>query len=57
MNSINKSDLALQLLSIILLAVTLHSCVVGLEKQAEADYQKCLAWQADGYNVRCGGRP
>ncbi|UYZ74766.1 hypothetical protein LP123_05970 [Moraxella bovis] len=57
MNSINKSDLALQLLSIILLALTLHSCVANLDKQAEADHQKCLSWQADGYNVRCGGRP
>lgn len=38
MNSINKSDLALQLLSIILLALTLHSCVANLDKQAEADH-------------------
>lgn len=57
MNSIKKSDLAIQLLSIVLIVLTLQSCMVGLEKQAEADYQKCLSWQADGYNVRCGGRP
>lgn len=29
------------------------ACVKGLERQAHADYQKCLSWQADGYDIQC----
>ncbi|NSM11354.1 hypothetical protein G5C01_08345 [Moraxella bovoculi] len=57
MNPTKKSDLALMLLAVALIPLTLYSCMVGLEKQAQANYQKCLSWQADGYDVRCGSRP
>lgn len=30
-----------------------YSCTDVLERQAHADYQKCLSWQADGYDVQC----
>lgn len=38
---------------VLMCAVLLYACDAGLAKQAEADYQKCLLWQADGYPIRC----
>lgn len=33
--------------------LSLRGCDIALKKQAEADYQKCLSWQADGYPIKC----
>lgn len=30
-----------------------HACGEGIDRQIEADYKQCLAWQADGYPVQC----
>lgn len=51
------SDLIPKLIVVIILALLPVACMKGMAKQAEADHQKCLSWQADGYNVRCGERP
>ena len=33
--------------------LSLRGCDIALKKQAEVDYQECLSWQADGYDVQC----
>lgn len=35
--------------------LSLRGCDIALKKQAEVDYQKCLSWQADGYDIKCDG--
>lgn len=47
------SDLIPKLIVIIMLALLPVACMKGMAKQSEVDYQKCLAWQADGHNIRC----
>lgn len=47
------SDLIPKLIVIIMLALLPVACTKGLERQVYADYQKCLSWQADGYDIRC----
>lgn len=51
------SDLIPKLIVIIMLALLPLACTEGLDRQARVDYEQCLSWQADGYNVRCGERP
>lgn len=45
--------IAQAVLTVLMCAVLLYACNTGLQRQAEADYQKCLLWQADGYPIRC----
>lgn len=46
--------LALKTLAIITMSMLLvYSCTSVIDRQAEADYQECLAWQNDGYPVEC----
>ncbi|WAJ74550.1 hypothetical protein [Moraxella bovis] len=33
--------------------LSLRGCDIALKKQAQADYEQCLSWQADGYPVKC----
>lgn len=33
------------------LAVIIIDC--ALMKQAQVDYEQCLAWQDEGYNIQC----
>ena len=45
---------ALQVVCLTLIScVMCYGCVTALDRQAEVDYQECLSWQADGYDVRC----
>lgn len=53
MPQIERTDFAFRVFAIILLALLPFACTISLDKQAEADYQKCLSWQADGYDVHC----
>lgn len=47
-------EIAMKILAILAMSVLfLYGCVSALNKQAEADYQKCLSWQADGYPIKC----
>ena len=48
-----KADFFLKILAVITLAFLPFACMYSLDRQAEADYQKCLSWQADGYDVQC----
>lgn len=36
-----------------MLALAPVACVKGSAREANADYEKCLSWQADGHNIRC----
>lgn len=47
------SDLIPKLIVIIMLALLPVACMKSMAKQAEADYQKCLSWQADGHPIKC----
>lgn len=50
----NLANTILRMVLIALFALVLmRTCSVSLDKQLEADYQKCLSWQADGYDVYC----
>ncbi len=53
MSQTKCTDFAFRVFAIILLALLPFACTISLDKQAEADYQKCLSWQADGYPVKC----
>lgn len=52
--NIKIGEFALTAIAGVLLSIfVLRGCDVALKKQAEVDYQQCLAWQADGYEIRC----
>lgn len=53
MSQTECTDFAFRVFAIILLALLPFACTISLDKQAEADYQKCLSWKADGYDVYC----
>lgn len=48
-----KADFVLKFFAVFALALLPFACMDGLERQVYADYQKCLSWQADGYDIRC----
>lgn len=48
-----QSELIIKLAAVIMLALTPYACMQGLDRQAQADYEQCLSWQADGYPVEC----
>ncbi len=48
-----KADFFLKILAVITLAFLPFACMDSLDRQVEVDYQKCLSWQADGYDVQC----
>lgn len=50
-----QSELIIKLAAVIMLALTPYACMQGLDRQAQADYEKCLSWQADGYDIKCDG--
>lgn len=50
---ITLNDLAPLAIIITLLALLPIACTEGLERQANADYEQCLSWPLDGYDVRC----
>lgn len=50
---ITLNDLAPLAIIIAMLALLPVACTEGLERQAHADYEQCLSWQLDGYDVRC----
>ncbi|MDO4450038.1 MAG: hypothetical protein Q4B79_03640 [Moraxella sp.] len=52
-HQVTKVDFFLKIFVVITLALLPVACTKGLERQARADYQKCLSWQADGYDIRC----
>lgn len=54
---LTPNDLVPLIIIVAMLALLPVACMKGMAKQAEAEYEQCLSWQADGYNVRCGGRP
>lgn len=47
------TDLVPLIIIVTLLALLPVACTEGLERQAHADYEQCLSWQLDGYDVRC----
>lgn len=50
----NLANTILRMVLIALFALVLmRTCSISVEKQIEADYQKCLSWKADGYDVYC----
>lgn len=48
-----SSDLIPKLIVIVLLALLPLACMEGLDRQARADYEECLSWQLDGYDIEC----
>lgn len=53
MSQTKRTDFAFKVFTIVLLTLLPFACATILDRQAQADYQKCLAWQADGYPVKC----
>lgn len=57
-----SSDLIPKFIFIIMLASLPFACSKAIDdafdRQAETDYQECLSWQADGFDIKCdkGGR-
>ena len=48
-----SSDLVPFITIVATLALLPVACTKGLDRQARADYEQCLSWQADGYPVKC----
>lgn len=57
-----SSDLIPKFIFIIMLASLPFACSKAIDdafdRQAETDYQECLSWQADGFDIKCdrGGK-
>lgn len=57
-----SSDLIPKFIFIIMLASLPFACSKAIDdafdRQAEIDYQECLNWQADGFDIKCnrGGK-
>lgn len=49
----NPTEIFGRIVAVALLAVMPLACMESLDRQAHADYQECLSWQADGYPVKC----
>lgn len=59
---VNKTGFFPKLIIIAMLASLPFACSKVLDdafdRQAETDYQECLNWQADGFDIKCnrGGK-
>lgn len=54
---LTPNDLVPLIIIVVMLALLPVACAEVLDRQARADYEQCLSWQADGHNLRCGERP
>lgn len=52
MSTLTENILNLVAIIVIFLLMA-HACTAGLDRQIEAEYKQCLAWQADGHPVEC----
>ncbi|MFA9487104.1 MULTISPECIES: hypothetical protein [unclassified Moraxella] len=52
---LTPTDLVPLIIIVAMLALLPVACTEGLDRQAQADYEKCLSWQADGYDIKCDG--
>ncbi|WII94975.1 hypothetical protein LU276_08170 [Moraxella haemolytica] len=50
---LTPTDLVPLIIIVAMLALLPVACTEGLDRQAQADYEQCLSWQADGYDVKC----
>lgn len=59
---VNKTDFFPKFLIIVMMASLPFACSKVLDdafdRQAETDYQECLNWQANGFDIKCdkGGK-
>lgn len=59
---VNKTGFFPKLIIIAMLASLPFACSKAIDdafdRQAETDYQECLSWQADGFDIKCnrGGK-
>lgn len=59
---VNKTGFFPKLIIIAMLASLPFACSKAIgdafDRQAETDYQECLNWQADGFDIKCnrGGK-
>lgn len=59
---VNKTGFFPKLIIIAMLASLPFACSKAIDdafdRQAEIDYQECLNWQADGFDIKCnrGGK-
>lgn len=50
---LTPTDLVPLIIIVVMLALFPVACAEGFDRQARADYEQCLSWQADGYDVKC----
>lgn len=50
---LTPTDLVPLIIIVVMLALFPVACAEGLDRQARADYEQCLSWQADGHPVEC----
>lgn len=50
---LTPTDLVPLITVVVMLALFPVACMESLDRQAHADYEECLSWQADGYPVEC----
>lgn len=50
---LTATDLMPLIIIVVMLALFPVACAEGLDRQARADYEQCLSWQADGHPVEC----
>ena len=59
---VNKTGFFPKLIIIAMLASLPFACSKAIDdafdRQAETDYQECLSWQAEGFDIKCnrGGK-
>lgn len=47
------TDLVPLIIIVAMLALLPMACTEGLDRQARVDYEQCLSWQLDGYDIEC----
>lgn len=50
---LTPNDLVPLIIIVVMLALFPVACAEGLDRQARADYEQCLSWQLDGYDIEC----